>query len=41
MLGKAPRARHADLADHPGKPADAEAIWEAPLYANKVKGDPK
>ena len=29
VMGKAPRAQHADLADHPSKPADAEAIWEA------------
>ena len=41
VMGKAPRAQHADLADHPGKPADAEAIWEAALYADKVKGRPE
>lgn len=41
VMGKAPRAQHADLADHPGKPADAEAIREAALYADKVKGRPE
>jgi hypothetical protein len=41
VLGKPRRAKHADLADHPGKPADAEAIWEAALNADKFKGDPK
>ena len=39
VLGKPPHAQHADLADHPGKPADAEAIWEAALNADKVKAE--
>jgi hypothetical protein len=29
VLRKPRRAQHADLADHPGKPADAEAIWRS------------
>jgi hypothetical protein len=36
-----PRVPSVDLADHPGKPADAEAIWEAALNAEKVKGRPE
>jgi hypothetical protein len=41
VLGKPARAQRVSLADHPGKPADAEAIWEAALNADKSKGDPK
>jgi hypothetical protein len=41
VLDKPPRAQHADLADHLGKPAEAEALWEAALDADRVKGRPE
>jgi hypothetical protein len=41
VLGEAPRAQHAALMGDPGEPADAEAIWEAALNADKFKGRPE